>query len=1038
MKDYSFFNKIILRTPLQEVETDISWEKIQVAFRSPLYREALFVASPHLYDLLLKFEEDPENLEKRDIDSLKISLYKYYSRFSNRCTPFGLFAYVSDIKLGRENKFDIKQESIRKATKFDTFFLANLLAFIDKAPEIRSALFYKINSTLYAVSDKFRYVEYYFKEEIRLHKISGVDQNVYLEKIVKAAQESVQVGTLVDALCDENISKEQAEGFIHTLIDNQFLVSELEITLTGDDYLELLVKKFSEPRFQFFEGQEILSLLLDLQARLKQLESLDSKVSDYLSLFEYVNKNFDKVPIKKLFQVDGYREMKDNQLSYSVLKQLRAAVKAVEKLSSKPPKSTLQHFIDKFVERYEEQEMPLTKVLDPDIGINYAKNLSAKAPLVEGLYLQPRKGEVNIPWDKAKSHMFRQLLSAYQKNEKEIVLTDKDLDALDEQDNGYFDTFSVFFNAFSENEEEKIYLRTVWGPTANNLIGRFCHLDEDIYNLSAEIGEMEEKLLDDKLVAEIIHLPQARTGNVLHRKNQRSYEIPYLGQSSLPQDNQIPISDIMISVRNGQIKLRSARHNKEIIPRLSNAHNFSADALPIYHFLCDYQMMNKGLIGYSWGQLQYEYPYLPRVSYKNIVVSRATWVLSPQDIKQLTKNKNKKQFLTDFVERRQIPEVVSLAAGDNEVVINFSNELSRDVFFSLIKNKAFIELKEFFFQEPSITGSYANEFIASVHRNPGQEEQRFVIPVGDYQDDEVKTHFSIGDEWLYYKFYCGDKIAETILNEGIFPAVLDLENKELIDKWFFIRYSDRNGFHIRFRIKLKDKAFFNDCINSINYHVGPLEENGLIWKIQIDTYQRESERYGYHSIDLSESFFHLDSRCTLQFTSLIEGEAGEQVRWLFSLLSMDRLLEDFDFTLEQKAGVLKMLKLGFGAEFNRKGLLNKQINDLYTAEEEKIEQFLDRDKMNPIYDPLWKILDQRSADQKEFVSQLLALEKEKKMPQPLLIGIIPSYLHMICNRVFLNKQRVHEMVVYDFLYKYYNKKLHTSKQTSSDAVHGQK
>ena len=122
-------------------------------------------------------------------------------------------------------------------------------------------------------------------------------------------------------------------------------------------------------------------------------------------------------------------------------------------------------------------------------------------------------------------------------------------------------------------------------------------------------------------MAEIVHLPQQRTGNVLMRPVLREYEIPFLGRSSVDPAYAIPVSDLMVSVRNNTVLLRSKRLNKFIIPHLSNAHNFSFGALSIYKFLCDLQSQNiMTNVGFSWGPLESETLYLPRVTYKNILM----------------------------------------------------------------------------------------------------------------------------------------------------------------------------------------------------------------------------------------------------------------------------------------------------------------------------------------------------------------------------------------------------------------------------------
>ena len=61
----------------------------------------------------------------------------------------------------------------------------------------------------------------------------------------------------------------------------------------------------------------------------------------------------------------------------------------------------------------------------------------------------------------------------------------------------------------------------------------------------------------------------------------RAYEIVYLSNSEIPTENQIFINDLYVSIKNDSIQLRSKKLDKEVIPILSNAHNFDTnDPLP--------------------------------------------------------------------------------------------------------------------------------------------------------------------------------------------------------------------------------------------------------------------------------------------------------------------------------------------------------------------------------------------------------------------------------------------------------------------------
>src|SRR5690606_36677377 len=128
------------------------------------------------------------------------------------------------------------------------------------------------NNSLYTVFDKFRYVEYYFKENARFHKISEVAINIYLDKVIKKSNEGALMDELVLSLVSDDISEKDAQDFINTLIDSQFILSELEFTLTGEDYFEKLINKFTEDRFNFYEAKVVKDLIIKLKAKISSLD----------------------------------------------------------------------------------------------------------------------------------------------------------------------------------------------------------------------------------------------------------------------------------------------------------------------------------------------------------------------------------------------------------------------------------------------------------------------------------------------------------------------------------------------------------------------------------------------------------------------------------------------------------------------------------------------------------------------------------------------------------------------------------------------
>jgi thiopeptide-type bacteriocin biosynthesis protein len=1035
MKNYSFAKTAIVRTPIGEKQLDLSWEKILEIFSKTENREALFIGSSNIYNALVLWEKGEAFQKGVDLKNLKGSLYKYASRLSNRSTPFGMFSTVAIVDVNSETALNIAESTLGRYTKYDMYFLDRLLPIITKDCSIRSTLKYYPNNSIYTIFDKYRYVEYYFKENVRFHKISEVEITEYLGLILEKAKNGVLINEIASVIISEEISQHDALDFIDTLIESQFIVSELGFTITGADYFDKLLKTFSEDRFNFYEAQVVKKLLTNLKNKINVLDkNIINDPTLYTEIHKLLNDEINNVDGSKLFQVDSYRTITNGSLGFKTLKTLRSSLSVLNKLQSSFENPNLKEFKRKFSSRYEDYEQSLVKVLDPDVGIGYGKQSGAKAPLVDELAINPNSSnERQIILDNKKSFFFKKLIQSVKDNTLSIELTDEDINKFEENESLYPDTFSAFFNAFSENGKEKIHLKSVSGPSANGLIGRFSHLDPKILNLCNEISSVENQLHPDKIIAEIVHLPQARTGNILYRNFQRNYEIPYLGNASVDQEHQIAIADLYVSInQEGRVILRSKRLNKEIIPRLSNAHNFNSNSLPIYHFLCDMQNQNSPGFTFSWGGLQSDFDYLPRLNYKDVVLSKATWNLNKKDIDAILSNNESRavEVVRDFKEQKKVPDIVYFTQGDNEVLINFKNELSCLVFYLMLKGEKFIQLTEFLFDEDSITHNYCNEIIVSAHKNIDVKKEistSIYVPIENKKN--VTTSFSIGEKWLYYKFYCGERAGEELLNRVILPIVSELKTRGIIEKWFFIRYHDTNGHHLRFRVLLTDTIFFTECIQIVKEYIKPFEASQIIWKTQTDNYLRELQRYGFEAIEDTETLFYNDSECTLQFVNLIEGDSGEKVRWLFSLLSIDRLLNDFGFSLESKVEILKVAKISFGKEFNRSGNLNKQINEMFTKNESEIECFLNEEKIEGMYAPLWDIIKKRSEKNEGVVKNIKQLFQERKLPVSL-HNIAISYIHMICNRIFLSKQRVHEMVVYDYLYKYYSKELFTGEKTS--------
>lgn len=282
--------------------------------------------------------------------------------------------------------------------------------------------------------------------------------------------------------------------------------------------------------------------------------------------------------------------------------------------------------------------------------------------------------------------------------------------------------------------------------------------------------------------------------------------------------------------------------------------------------------------------------------------------------------------------------------------------------------------------------------------------------------NQIKRTFILGDDWFYIKIYTGFKTADDILIKCIYPLSEQLLENNIIDKWFFIRYGDPK-FHLRIRFHINDINKINTIILSLNKSIKQYIDNGLVWKIQVDTYNREIERYGDLTMELSETLFYYDSEmiCNIIYNEVMVQD--ENIRWLLGLKALDALLDDFDLKLDKKCSLLNKLQDNFGKEFGINNDYRRQFGQKYRILKSQIEDILKKEDNKNINQLISPIIN-KSTKSKEIITSIKVKINENKHLD--LENLLGSYIHMMLNRLFRTQQRAHELVLYDYLFRYYN------------------
>jgi len=286
------------------------------------------------------------------------------------------------------------------------------------------------------------------------------------------------------------------------------------------------------------------------------------------------------------------------------------------------------------------------------------------------------------------------------------------------------------------------------------------------------------------------------------------------------------------------------------------------------------------------------------------------------------------------------------------------------------------------------------------------------------RSEQVQRRYILGDEWIYYKVFCGPRTADNLLVDKIKPLCDELLHEKTIDGWFFIRYTYPE-FHIRLRIHIKDIKKLALLIDHLNQIFKFYMDSDLIHKIQTDTYQRELERYGIETIELSEKLFFYDSEMVVDAIQNLMHNADSDQRWLFAVRTLDSALTDFHLSLDQKLRLMERLKDSYAVEFGMKRSLKQQLDQKYRKYSTIISELLSKEFLNNNHsNELNRIVEKKSQKSCAVIKEILHIFQDKNAKDQL-NDYIASLLHMLNNRIFRTRHRKHEMVLYDFLFRYY-------------------
>ncbi|MHB8690426.1 MAG: lantibiotic dehydratase [Solirubrobacteraceae bacterium] len=991
-------------------------DELQGLLEEPVVAEAVYLSSPAAWDARRSGLTDDRRRSRTDR-----TLWGYAARISRRATPFGTLAGWSVGSFGAHTDLELPPASSwERETQLDLTLVDDLIRTASPGWSPNTPL--RPSPCQYVLAGRIHNLRTRAGQLGQMVAIAATEARV---TTLAAARTGSSAEALIErtagALGDEQLARE----VVSDLIERELLVPAGALPGTGGD-----------PCAQVIEGLRSRPGGSDLAAQIERaavaLEALDERglgvaPESYRQIVESLQHaaghtgpevgDWSQTRRRRIHasgvRVGLIKRRPQLALGPSVLRALERSLDLLRRVDRDGGLDPLDEVRAEFAERYEHREVRLVEALDPQTGISV--NLSKP------------KAEIDA-WH---GHLLRRLQGL--RPGDELALADDELPPPVALERPLPDSLALIFTLAAQSEHEidagnfEIVVPRGFGPPAAKLLGRFCCADADVRQLTERQLRLEEDLDPDAIYAELVTSSAVYPPSLSQRPVLRAYELEYGGLSGADPDRRLQIGDLMISLDNAdRFVLRSAQHDRRVEVRIASAINlYELPGAPMLRFLAALEAEGRRrLLQWSWGGLA-QAGWLPRVRHGRCVLSLAIWRLEPGW--ETGDQVDRMLALRAWRKRVAAPRHVQLLDGrEPRMWLDLENPVCQDLLAARTCAGTMLILQEQYPPrelEPvhGPEGRYAHEFIVPITRAAKRPRSaasgRQIMPAPRARPitaREDERCFVPGSSWLTAKLYCHPAAGDDVLRHVVAPLRRELIEAGVVELCHFLRYADPRP-HLRVRLFARDPAVIATlALPALNRHLSPALTAGRVWRLQLDTYWRELERYGgVVGAELTERLWHADTEATL--AGLDRVRAADR-RWLLALVGVHRLMCDFglddrarrDLAAEMAQGVVSVL----GCDRKARRSLSGQLRERRTELEAAIEASTGGGSA------ALAALDRRSHTAVEIYAQLRRLESDRALSVPA-IQMLGAHLHLHVNRVLRGGTRWDELRIYDALERVY-------------------
>jgi thiopeptide-type bacteriocin biosynthesis protein len=913
----------LIRAPLLPVDIQHMFEACESGDSlmpdDPQVRLAVSIASPALVSALDRTHPlDPA------APRLWAKLLRYLIRMSTRPTPFGVFAGVGLVRWAPATDLALAVEPPCTRTRPDMAWLLDLVAHLERDPEIRSSLRLVTSTAISFHSGRAVLAD---------GPTTGVSVRATgaVRRVLELAQFPTSAAQLAALIAQTfGATPEKASRLVDELWVQGFLLSELRPPITGRDPTSHILASLAGIPAARTTAEGLRSLVGEL-ARWDQL-AWDARADQLPSLLKRASAVHEGSEGTNLLQTDSALSLAGTQVNLTVGTEAAYAAELLLRLSPYPEGlPEINDYRRAFEVKYgANRQVPLVEMLDPDTGLGPPASYLARN--VGG---QGKQRRYQLLLDLA--------LEANRDHRLVVELSDEQIADLTTSNPSPNDCppsldISVFVAASSTSALDEGTFQLVVGPNlgapaAGRHLGRFADLLGPAAQIAlAEIALSEKGLAAGSLMVEVVYLPErGRSANVAIRPVIREHEVVIGTRPGVPQHCVVPLGELVVGVRSGRFVVSWPEGRVEVVGMQGHMLN-SVVAPPAARFLLDAAVSGRCYFAsFSWGPAE-EFSFLPRVQQGRIVLSLAQWRIDPNGpLNQKCPDKFASILAAWRVEWGG-QRYLYLTEGDNRLLIDLDNARHVELLQNEVrktKNDHFVVLQEALpgphdsWLPGAFGGRHICEIVVSMTRcremegitsyKPSRADPRIVEPHTRLRPP--------GSEWLFMKLYCSRSTQDEVIATHLRTFAEFAVGSSLADSWFFVRFADPEH-HLRIRFHGQPGLLMGALMNQVCAWATNLLESGHCSRFSFETYEREIERYGGEDgIQAAEAIFTADGPFAAQMVRMNREKNLSADMLILTVMSVDHLLDCLGLNLEKRTDFYRevvSLSRDGGKEYRRR------------------------------------------------------------------------------------------------------------------------